>query len=305
MKTNFYSHILFPSLILLLVIAGFKTGQKNEFNFKSYFSHSNDFQYEYKANKNYTKALDHFKWMEENGNEKFPDNNDFLVASICYVKLSDTTLAIEYLRKAVIKGYLYIDEESWATRILGDKIVAVVRKELPDLKRRYYESIAAQMSGRMQLKKYETIDQFVRSEAITKSLSPYEKEKLCHITDSVNISEFINAVKTNEVPPLCLLIYHLYDENQKYVPFIDSCLQATMNAGKLSPAGYAFWYDRQRAYVEKIPQKYGEYIEGYPAKLGKIANLDSIDFYRNEIGLPPLWQAAAEKDFELPSGYKR
>jgi hypothetical protein len=276
------------------------------FKFQEYWHNYNEFCYEYKANKDYKKALTYFKWMENNGSEKFPNSGDYLDAAICFVKLGDTAKATNYLRESVLHGFLNIDEDNgWAKNELGEKMFSVIRAELPELKRKYYISIAPSVAAKIAEEKRYGIDQFVRSSAVTKTLSLADKTKLCHVADSINISELITAIKRNEASPQSALIYHLYDENQQYVPFIDSCLKVYLYAGKGSPEAYGFWYDRQRVYVEKKPQKYGTYIVGYPPILGEIANVDSVDFYRSQIGLPPLWKSALEKKFDLPKGYQK
>ncbi len=292
--------------ILLLSLFVFASFMSAKFNFHEYWEHYNSTHFDYQYSKDYKKALRGFKWLEKNGNEQFPDRYDYLCAAVCCVKLGDTSNATDYLRKAVIHGYVNLKLFSWVEKKIGSGPLNTIRKEMPDLRKKYYESKISSFHSMLEDKKHTSIDQFVRSAEVTAILTEKDKENLVRVADSINIIQFISSVKNFECDAESFLIYHLYGSNQQYVPFLDSCLKYDLFNGNFSPEAYAFWYDRQRVFVENKPQKYGTYIINYPAVLdGEILNVDSIDFYRNQIGLQPLWQASLQKNFALPNGYKK
>ncbi|HLG03295.1 MAG TPA: hypothetical protein VI731_06845 [Bacteroidia bacterium] len=299
----------------LVAFVGFRGRPKSSFNFYEFWRHANEAEYLFDYKKDYAAALKEFKWMEKNGNEYFPGLNEFLEEAICYAKLGDTAMATNCLRKAVLRGYVNIDEDAqWAKKEIGNKSYVLIKQELPELRRHYYASSTLNIYARLEEQKHGAIDQFVRSNRVLKMLKKEDANALMHYADSLNITEFITSLKKGDVPPTSWLLYHLYDEHDKYFPFLDSCLLRHIFAGKSAPGAYAFWYDRQCVYVQNRPQKYGEYISNgifdlnaktpsRPTIEGKL-NVDSVDFYRAQIGLPPLWQDALRINFELPAGYK-
>lgn len=305
MKTR--RSILEVSLIAITVmfILSFKK-DNNKFHFSEYWEHRNNYYYELNGNRDYKAAIAQFSWMKEHGTEKYPESFDYLNLAICYAKLGDTTAATKSLRCAVIKGYLKIDEDyGWAKTAIGEKSYAVIRKELPTLKTQYYASKANQIPFMLEEKKHSSIDQFVRSPAVANILTKEAMDRLVHVADSININEFVVAVREKASPPTSSLIFHLYDDNAKFFPFIDSCMRVELFEGRLSPESYGFWYDRQLVYVEHKKQKYGNFIEyGFESTLAPVENIDSVDYYRRSIGLAPLWQSSKLKNFVLPSDYK-
>lgn len=293
-------------LLMLVILVAFKHGRDKQFNFHEFWGHYNQAYFELKCNQDYKQALTHFKWMEENATSQYPDQYDYLNEAICYVKLGDTTKATVCLRNAILHGFLKIDEDNgWARNQIGERSFTEVKKDLPKLKNEYYSRKASNLPYLLDEKKHSAIDQFVRSKAVTNILSEEDKTELVRVADSINISEFIASLKKGESPPTSSLIYHLYDSNEQYVPFIDSCLRIELFAGRVSPETYGFWVDRQLVFVDKQPQKYGTYISYGPSRVEGIANLDSVDYYRQQIGLPPLWQSAQAKSFALPPGYQK
>lgn len=281
------------------------------FDFHTYWSHYNNAQYAMEVKKDYAAALLEFQWLEKNGTRSLPQCYDFVEESICYIKTGDTLAAIECLRKAVRSGALHLLETEWARREIGEGPFAIIADEMDTLRNEFYRRNIDLIPSFIAEHERFTLDQYLRSETVTNLISNHELDSLLYITDSINITGLMRDIRNGKARAASSLTYHLYDNNANYAPFFDSCMRAEMFRGECSPAMYAGWYDRQLAYVNHEPQRYGAFTiyrmtDPYkPNLLMGIENIDSVDIYRKEIGLPPLWQECERINLEIPEGYKR
>ena len=297
---------------LLIVLFGFRSEQPTApFDFQSYWTKYNESQYLLKVEKNYKNTLICIQWMEKNGNASFPDMNTFYDAAVCSYMLKDSLNALLYLEKSVLKGMDLLNNPERIKTEVGIFAYDSVFGRYAELRKNYFITKAESMNSLLEDREHSTLDQFARSEIMRSVLDKEQFATIINYVDSVNMAEHVKCVKQGMCQPGGTMIYHLYGENEKYFPFIDSCLRVELFSGRMMPTAYAFWYDRQLSYVQHIPQKYGcnvyytEFKVGAKAKISEIESLDSVDYYRSEIGLPPLWQSAEISGFDLPEGYKR
>lgn len=285
--------------------------QNSGFDFHRYWSHYNNAQYAMEVKKDYAAALLEFQWLEKNGTRSLPQGYDFVEESICYIKTGDTLAAIECLRKAVRSGALHLLETEWAKREIGEQPFAVIAGEIETLQNEYYIQNVDRIPFFIAEHARTTLDQHMRSEPVRNLIGDQELGSLLYITDSINIAGLMRDIRNGNARATSVLSSHLYGKNADLAPFFDSCMRAELFRGECSPSMYAEWYDRQRAYVNHEPQRYGAFTiyrmaDPYkPNLLMGIENIDSVDIYRAEIGLPPLWQECERINLEIPEGYKR
>lgn len=300
------------AVTLLIALFGFKSDQTSApFDFHSYWTKFNESQYLLRVDKNYKEALSCIHWLENNGNAAFPDNNTFYDAAVCCHMLKDSLGASAYLEKAVLKGTDLLNLPERILAEVGMFAYSTAFNQYPELRKKYFAGKAESMHMLLENERQSTLDQFVRSAYVREILDQDQVSKLIRHVDSINMAQHVECIKQGLCKPGGIMIYHLYGENEKYFPFIDSCMKVELFAGRMQPKAYAAWYDRQLSYVQHLPQKYGcnvyytEYKVGAKAKISEIESIDSVDYYRNQIGLPPLWQSAEMSGFDLPEGYKR
>ncbi len=297
---------------LAFSLLGFKSDPPApSFDFHSYWNKYNESQYLLRVDSNYIKTLNCIKWLESNGNSTFPDMNTFYDAARCSYMLRDSLGAVAYLEKSVIKGMNLLNNSERIKNEVGTFAFQSVFSRYAELHKQYSASKAESMHFLLEDKKHTTLDQFARSAIMRETLDKDQLAKIMNYVDSLNMAEHIACVKQGLCPPGGMITYHLYGKNEVYFPFIDSCMKVELFAGRMQPSAYAFWYDRQLGYVQHVPQKYGcnvyytEQSATAKAKISPLESVDSVDFYRTEIGLPPLWQSAEMSGFNLPEGYKR
>jgi hypothetical protein len=211
---------------------------------------------------------------------------------------------------AVRRGAIHLLETGWAGRELGAQVFAMIAPEMPLLIKEYYTLNADRIPFIIAEHGRTSLDQYVRSEAVRNLFTGPELDTLLFITDSINITGLMRDIRNGKGAATSALMYHLYGRNAVHAPFFDSCMRAGLFRGEVSPNLYAGWYDRQLAYVNNLPQRYGAYTvyrfsdPETPIMPKGINNIDSVDIYRKEIGLPPLWQDCERIQIALPEGYR-
>jgi len=278
---NYYTQIPI-AVTLLIVLFGFKSDQTSTpFDFHSYWTKYNESQYLLKVEKKYRDALSCIQWLEKNGNAVFPDMNSFYDAAVCCHMLKDSLGASAYLEKSVLKGKDLLNIPERIKTEVGTFAYDDVYSRYAELRKKYFASKAESMNSLLEDREHSTLDQFARSEIMRSVLDKDQLATIINYVDSVNMAEHVACLKQGLCQPGGIMIYHLYGENEKYFPFIDSCMKVELFAGRMQPAAYAGWYDRQLSYVQHVPQKYGcnvyytEYKVGAKAKISEIESIDS------------------------------
>lgn len=260
------------------------------------------------AKNNLKEACVEYEEAFKHGNQYLPDNLHLEEYASCLLSLGDTVASLEILKKAIIKGsdieYIGIANK------LSKKHLDLLKQEAPVLKLEFWKTKIGDIENIIEISKLEAIDQSIRNNFGNAPSNLFNR--LYQITDSVNFIQLKLLVTEKGANPAGLLMLHLYDDNQKYVPFYDSILKREIYEGKISPEFYVFWYDRQRIYVEqKTTQKYGEYNlfsrgeNNYSPNSNPIDDIENVDKRRAELGLMPLEDYAIIQKGELPESYKK
>jgi tetratricopeptide (TPR) repeat protein len=273
------------------------------FDFKKFRNFRNSAQYEMRVKKNYTEALKNYNEAIKYGNTMLPNINDDIDIAICYLNLKDTIKAITSLKASVLKGNIFIEEQTWLKNMFVNVHWQLLIKDLPKLKNEYWCNIPNK-GNYYKIAELEAIDQSVRNN-FENRLPIEEFNKLLKITDSINFTNLNRLVKEQNANPLCFLLFHLYGENKKYFTFYDTIYKQKIFEGEADPSGYAQWKDRQRIYVDGMKtQLYGEFNEIGSDEFNLIEDIENIDKRRSEIGLCTLEEYSLIFHMKLPQGYK-
>jgi tetratricopeptide (TPR) repeat protein len=288
--------------IVLLAILLIAAIPKTEFNYFKYRENLNRAELLAEYKKNYLEAIKAYKMAFTFGNEHLPNSIDLENLAVCYLKTGDTAQAFESLRNAIRKGIVGVADQEWLANQFDKKQWNTFLLEVPKLEQERLASIP-NLKGFIELLKLESQDQFMRID-LRKILPPSNWDRVYTYVDSTNFVHFIELVKTGQADAECFLIYHLYDANEKYVPFLDSVMKSDIFTGKNDPTGYVYWYDRQRVYVDGMKtQLYGEYSDFGSNDIYPIEEVGNVDKRRAQLGLCSLRDYALRTGKKLPEGY--
>jgi tetratricopeptide (TPR) repeat protein len=275
---------------------------RKEFNYFKYRSELNKADYEFEKNRNYTKALIHYKAAFKIGNENVPGAFEYQNASICCLCVGDTQLAIKYVRNAISKGHTQLENQTWFKNRFSEKHWHKIVFDYEKQKNKYWSS-QNNIETRIEIATMEKSDNYMRTELI-RVLEKKSFDSLLKVFDSLNVARYIELLRMGKADPISFLNYHLYDGNEKYFPYIDSLSRKAIYTGKVNPSGYCQWYDRQRIYVRGLKtQLYGEFNEMGRTEFIEIEDIQNVDKRRAEIGLCTLKEYADRRGMILPKNY--
>ncbi len=288
-------------LLLVLVLSStYSIGQN--FNYKKYRFYLNKARIE-GYNKNYSLEKKYYLKSFKYANKHLPAYDDLESFAICLLNNKDTLEAIKIIEKVFTKIDLTLYNSNFLLGKLSYNDSLILRSRFSDYKKSFEEQLDKNQPYWRKIRELELKDQEVRE--LRKKIPDEEFNKLLKETDSLNHLKLYNLVKNEGVSPFCFLLYHLYDENQKYYNFYDSILKMKVLNGEAPPEGYAMWVDRQKVYVlGEASQLYGCYnvpsnnYEFYP-----IVDIKNVDKRRKEIGLCSLKEYATLNNIKLPKEY--
>jgi tetratricopeptide (TPR) repeat protein len=288
---------IIPALCLLLFVSAQK---HTSFDYMDYRSYYNKAEFEMEYTKNYPQAIHFFNMAFERGNENLPSGLDWENLAYCYIHNGDTTQAITCLENAVKKGIPSIADHEWLVSLFSKKTWTAFEQKIPALEQ-YYLSHITDLNAYIEMVKLSDKDQYIRNE-IRSQINPKEFETILKTSDSININRHYQRVKYEGKPAGCFLMYHLYDENEKFFPFFDSVLRTEIFTGVNNPNAYCQWHDRQRMYVSGMKtQLYGEWNTA--TTFNPIEDIANVDKRRYALGLCSLRDYALMRNLKLPQGY--
>ncbi|MCC6448273.1 MAG: hypothetical protein IT215_06275 [Chitinophagaceae bacterium] len=287
-------------LLVLVLSSTYAIGQN--FNYKKYRFYLNKARIE-GYNKNYSLEKKYYLKSFKYANKHLPAYDDLESFAICLLNNKDTSEAIKIIENIFTKIDLTLYDSNFLLGKLSYTDSLILRSRFSDYKKSFEEQLDKNQPYWRKIRELELKDQEVRE--LRKKIPDEEFNKLLKETDSLNHLKLYNLVKNEGVSPFCFLLYHLYDENQKYYNFYDSIIKTQVLNGQCPPESYAMWVDRQKVYVlREASQIYGCYnvpsneYEFYP-----IVDIKNVDKRRKEIGLCSLKEYATLNNIKLPKEY--
>ncbi len=290
------------NIVFFFALISFSAFSQKKFDFYNYWSYTTqaqmaNFKKEYKIEKQmYEKSFEY-------GGQDFPSYTELFFYSICLLNNNDTAKAAKYIKKAILKGVIFIPRDS-LTKVFGKKYGPQIFQQFPELEQKYLNTFS-----KIDLEKrdLETFDQSVRKYLTLRENFPdMIGNRILEITDSVNFFMLYQLVKNKGTNPQSILMWHIYGENKKYFAFYDSILKSNLFSGKLDPHEYVQWHDRQRMYVDNMQtQLYGEWNDGGRSGVyfSPIEDIKNVDKRRFALGLCSLQDYAILNSMELPKDY--
>lgn len=291
------SHLFLPIFILVSI----NLNSQNNFDYKKYRSYLNKARME-KFKQNYKLEKKYYNKCFKYGNEFLPSAIELEEYAVCLLNNSDTTNALYVIKKILVMTDVVSYNTGYIFSKLPKRDSVLLFEQLDDFKKEYEKRILIKNPSILITRELERIDQEVRAQKNT--MDAKEFYQLLEYTDSINHYELYNLSKEKGANPMCFLLYHLYDKNQKYVNYYDSILKLKIYTGEVTAEGYITWYDRQRVYVRhEKTQLYGEWNPEGSKEFYPIENIAEIDKRRKAIGLCTLKEYAKINEMNLPKDY--
>lgn len=274
---------------------------------------SDSYNYIYAAevflkNKQYNKALLCFEKSFEN---KLTDNPDFLLdAAFCAFELGEDKKASVLLEKSVLfyrTPLEYLKTHDKLKKYISNKNYVRVIKDYENLYAKSFSNIQ-NIQNYFEIEELKTHDQFVRNLDQYHSGSKNQqyldfKENVTDKTDSINAARLIEISKSlGYQKNSWLILWHhrlSFKQNDPFWNFFKPLLEKEISIGNVEPSFFTPFEDVVTSVFDK-KQKYGTQK---PYQFYPIEDINKIDFYRSQVGLPPLYYEYFIYGEKLPENY--